>query len=94
MTPKRKTQAQREAQQKAALRQRIGDIMTGATGQDPEDECAFITLGDYHRIVRSIQIRFEPQVENLKYITAIHNAYKYETMYELTDFLFGLGIRA
>lgn len=58
MKTKRKTKAQREAAQKAALRQRVRDIATGAAGYEFDSDDEFATADFLSRFVAALQITF------------------------------------
>lgn len=92
MRQKRKTKAQREVEQKAALSRRINDVYTGATGRIwSEDE--FATAIDLSKIIPALQILLGDQMEH-KYFWRNDHIDKFDTPETATDFLFGSGFRA
>lgn len=94
---KRKTKEQRYQEAKAALRQRVLDIMAGAcSGDDPADPEYFVCVICLPAIVRGVELRLLPEdyKEKSAYLTASTNADQYETAEKLTNFLFEHGIRA
>lgn len=92
-TTKRLTKAEREAAQKAALRQRIGDIVAGACGQEKDTEGEIVFLCEYPNVLRAVKARLELPADR-EHLTSAHNADAYETVEKLTEFLFRNGVRA
>lgn len=94
---KRKTKAEREEEQRAALRLRLGDMMAGAQGEDPdsEDFCTLF-LANYPCVLEAVKIRLmTPEFwDTNTYLTAAYSADEFETVEKLTDFLYRNGVRA
>lgn len=94
---KAKMKEQRDQEAKAALYQRVCDIMAGACeGDDPEVTDYGVGAQVLPALVRAIRLRLLPAdyEENQKHLTSIFNADDYENAVKLTDFLFRNGIRA
>lgn len=80
-----------------ALHLRVLDIMGGACqGDDPEDDCYFVTASAIPSIVRGVIVRLLPKdyEETKAYLTAAYSMDAYDTATSLTDFLYANGIRA
>ncbi len=95
---KRKTKAQREAEARAALRQRVEDIMEGAGGAVEYDEHdnpeGWNTADVVTPIARAIRCRLELTEVQDACLREIWAASHFETSKSLTDWLFGMGVRA
>ena len=94
MTTKRKTKAQKEAEEKAALKQRLTDIYSGALGQkwDDDDE-GFIA--DAELLCRVVQACRDVFVnDHNKQLFEVHNLDEYATVENLTGFYYAYGLRA
>jgi len=89
---KRKTKAQREAEQKAALRQRVADIATGAAGYELDADSEFSTAEVLSRLMPALQIQFS--MEGRDYLWALSNLGNYNDIDSTTDFLYEHGVRA
>ena len=89
MATKRTTQQQ----QKAALRLRIADIMTAASGSDADEEEFFLTIADLPRVLNALNIRF-PDMREKDHLMKTWNLDQYETVDLAVDFLWRNGIRA
>lgn len=97
---KKKTQKQiREEQQQAALRQRLIDMASGAGVDDPE--CADYWAHDVHsleRLIRSVDRAFREQVVAKGCSDTVLTKYfqlpRYESLDELQEWLWGMGVRA
>lgn len=86
---KRITKSQREAAAKAALRQRVFDIYSGAQGAKWDEEC-FATAEVLSRVIPVLEKVFDTeewvfQAWNLGYFNGVDSA---------TEFLFRNGVRA
>ena len=93
MTTKRKTKVQKEAEEKAALKQRLTDIYSGALGDKWDDDGLLIAYGELLcKVVMACRSIFE--TEDNKYLFEIHNLDKYETAGQLTEFYYRNGVRA
>ncbi len=89
---KRKTKQQQEDEARAALLQRVTDIVTTAAwGVIDEGEAVF--LADYPRLLSAVKTLLIPDGAET-YLTSPSNAEKYADPETLTDFLFKGGIRA
>lgn len=93
MTTKRKTKAQREAEQKAALYRRVRDVYCGAKGQlwDGDD---FATAANLSNIIPALRDLFSSQQSELIYPWAPHCLSHYDTAESAAEFLFAQGYRA
>ena len=92
MTTKRKTKAQKEAEEKAALRQRLTDIYSGALGYKWDDCCYEISgkmLMDVIRVCRDV-FGYDDNV----WLFEVHNLDKYDTVEQLAEFYYKNGVRA
>jgi len=89
---KRKTKAQRQEEQKAALRRRVEDILvTAHWGTFDDGESLF--LEDVPRAVFAVKTLLLPgDAEDM--LTGIHNVDEYANPVSLTDFLWRNGVRA
>lgn len=92
MATKRKTKAQREADQKAALLRRITDIYSGALGQ-AWDEDEFASADLLSRVVPALQQMFGAQIER-EFPWMARSLGRFDNPESAAAFLFGLGIRA
>ena len=98
---KRKTKAQREAEQWGALRQRVSDVVTGACGRelDVDDEGEALespSPEELERIVPALERLFgvnEEAKRNL-YLFKVHNLGHYRDVDAITNHLFEAGVRA
>lgn len=88
----RKTKAQRAAEQRAALLQRITDIYSGAQGQCWGDDFVAGT-DELSRIMPALEDVFGEQVDH-SYLWLLSNLNHYNSPQDATDFLFAAGIRA
>ena len=92
MTTKSKTVAQIEAEEKAALKQRLTDIYSGAVGVKWEDCCYEVSgkmLMDVIRVCRAV-FGHDDNV----WLFEVHNLDKYDTVEQLTEFFYKNGVRA
>lgn len=89
---KRKTKTEKEAEAKAALRQRIADIYAGACGESVENESFFLTLEAGSRAITALKIIFGE--ENREYMWESHCLDRFETVDSATEFLFTNGVEA
>lgn len=94
---KRKTKEQREAEQYAALRQRVEDVCAGATYGECYlmDDYTF-SATELSRIVIACQRAFicEEDGNRNDYLFKPHNLDEYESVDSITEFLFNHKVRA
>lgn len=92
---KRKTKAQREEEQRAALFRRIADIYCGVIGESQhnldEDDIVWLDVDGYAKVHRAISEAFGWKREHLR---GPHCAENFKTARTLTDWLFDNGYRA
>lgn len=95
---KRKTREQRRQEQYEALRRRVCDIMTGATGTEVDDDGFSLILPDLWRVVTAVSnqlLKVDGEIpDGRKYLTNHACLEYFETVDKLTDHLFDAGIRA
>lgn len=95
MATKRKTKAQREAEQKAALLQRITDVYSGAVGDAWDSEAGnFADAAVLSSVMPAMRKIFGEQNTENEWMWSLHNLDHYEHPESATDFLFRAGIRA
>ena len=92
MTTKRKTKAQKEAEEKAALRQRLTDIYSGAYGYPWVDGESYIRSGPLSRIIPACVGLLNDDHDIYQMVD--HNISEYESVEKLTEFYYRLGVRA
>lgn len=92
MKTKRKTKAQREAEQKAALRQRVADIAIGAAGYNFDDESEFATAEFLERFVPALRVCFG--TDGNDYLWSAHCLGKWNDIDSSTQALWENGVRA
>ena len=93
MTTKRKTKAQKESEEKAALAQRLNDIYSGALGYKWDDDELLIADGELlSKVVMACRAIFK--TEDNEYLFEIHNLDEYNTVEKLTEFYYRNGVRA
>ena len=90
---KRKTKAQREEEQRAALFRRIADIYLCATGevQNEDGDNCYLTVDQFVDVHRAIECAFGWQ---RPWMAKAHNADEFKNAASLTDWLFNCGYRA
>ncbi len=95
MTTKRKTKAQREASQRAALLQRVHDVYSGALGNQwySEGNGDFATAEILSSVINALQQIFGKQSE-YDYFWNIHHLGYFDNPEKAADFLFDAGFRA
>lgn len=91
--PKRKTKAQREGEQKAALLRRVTDVYSGALGA-PWTNDEFATAEQLANVIPALRGIFGEQVPDREYMWAAHCIRYFDTAASATEHLFGQGIRA
>lgn len=93
MTTKRKTKAQREAEQKAALYQRVHDVYCGAMGQawDADD---FATAEIMASVVPALRSIFKDQDASADYLWDGYCLKYFDNPKTAATHLFEAGIRA
>lgn len=89
---KRKTRSQREAEQRAALRQRITDVYSGALGTE-WDEDQFATAEILSNVIPVLKEIFGDQVSGQEYLWAPHCLRYFDTAQSATDHLFSHGVK-
>jgi len=89
---KRKTKAQRETEQKAALRQRVADIATGAAGYEFDCQGEFSTAEMLSRFIPALKVQFDE--EGRSHLWNAGNLNNYENIDSTADFLWEYGVRA
>lgn len=90
---KRKTKEQREAEQRAALLQRITDVYSGAVGQVwAVDDWANAEI--LSTVIPALQGMFGKQVNGTDYAFQNHCLKYFDTPQSACDHLFDLGFRA
>lgn len=95
MSTKRKTKAQREVEQKAALLQRITDVYSGAVGDAWDSEAGnFADAEVLARVMPALSKIFGPQNDENEWMWSLHNLGNYEQPEDACEFLFRAGIRA
>lgn len=95
MSTKRKTKAQREAEQKAALYQRIHDVYSGAVGAqwDSRDGGDFADAETLTNVMWALRCIFADQSEH-EFYWDIHHIKYFDNPEKAADFLFDAGFRA
>jgi hypothetical protein len=96
---KRKNKEQREAEAKAALRQRIADIAVGASGSEFDNGDEFATADFLSRFVPALRVQFGLDAEGKErgdrnYFWFPSNLGRYDNIDTTTDFFFEHGVRA
>lgn len=93
MSTKRKTKAQREAEQKAELYRRVHDVYCGAKGQlwDGDD---FATAQHLSLVVPALRDLFAAQHAEMIYPWQPHCLSHFDTADTATEFLYAQGYRA
>jgi hypothetical protein len=96
---KRKTKEQREAEAKAALRQRVADIATGANGGLFDNDDEFATAGFLSRFIPALRAQFGidsegKAIDRWLFLWDLHNLHYYDNVDTTTDFLFEHDVRA
>jgi len=98
---KPRTKEQREADARAALRQRIEDIAVGAAGYDFKAEGQFATAEFLSRFIPALQIQFgwvknegEKNQSSNHWLWSHINLAHYDDIDSTTDFLFEHEVRA
>lgn len=95
---KRKTKADREAEQLAALRQRVEDIMAGAGVHPDYDEYdepqSFVMAEEVPRIAQALRVRLKLTEIQDSMVRTISNADEFDTSKRLTAWLYDMGVRA
>lgn len=98
MKRKRKTKAEREAEQMAALQKRVEDIMAGA-GVEAEydafgEPCSFTMAENVPEIARALRARFDLTEHQEEALGRLHNADEFDNSKRLTEWLYDMGVRA
>lgn len=89
----KKSKQQREQEARDALRQRIADILIGATGgEDVYDESFWLTLDGAQRAIPALRSVFGNEQND--YLWLPHCLSYFETLDSTTKHLWGAGIRA
>ena len=93
MTSKRKTKAQKEVETKAALKQRLTDIYSGALGCEWADDAGFIVDAELLcRVVKACEEIFG-SYDNA-WLFWISSLGEYDSVDKLTEFYYRNGVRA
>ena len=93
MKTKTRTKQQREDEAKAALRQRVADIIRGATGgEDPEAEDFWLTLEAASRAIPALKAVFG--TDDLDYLWRPHCLNYFESLDSTVKHLWTSGVRA
>lgn len=93
MKTKTATKQQREDEAKAALRQRVADIIRGATGgEDPEDEGFWLTLEAASRAIPALKAVFGTEEQD--YLWRPHCLNYFETLDSTVKHLWASRVRA
>lgn len=93
MKTKAKTKQQREDEARAALRQRVADIICGATGgEDPEAEDFWLTLEAASRAIPALKAAFG--TDELDYRWQPRCLSYFESLDSTVKYLWTSGIRA
>ncbi len=96
---RRKTKAQREQEERAALRQRVDDLFAGATGEYWDEECE-PWPEDFMSFVRALHLAFfvRPDEDSgehgNEYLWGLFNLEKYRNPEAAADFLYEHDVRA
>ena len=88
---KRKTKPQHEAEQKAALLQRVRDIYSGAAGMEWDSDESWPGANELSRIVPAVRGLFV--TDDYEFLVAPSNLGEYDTPEKLAEFLFRYGVR-
>lgn len=88
---KRQTKSEKDAAAFAVLRQRVRDIVAGATGDDPSGDDFYLTLEAASRAIPALRKTFGE--EGRDYMWQAHCLDRFETVDSITDFLFRNGVR-
>lgn len=98
---KRQTKAQKEAAEKAALRQRVDDLWLATVGDHWENEESgepwpeqFIDFCEALKLAFCIREREDEDVEGNEYLWASWNLRRFHNPESATDQLFDHGVRA
>ena len=96
---KRKTKEQRDAAAKAALRQRIADIATGAAGAEFDHDDEWANADMLSRFVPALRVQFGLDAEGNERTDRAHlwflsNLHYFDDVDSVTDFFFEHGVRA
>lgn len=89
---KRKSKAEKDAEEKAKLRQRIRDFVAGACGDSPDDDDFFLSLESASRLIPALRKTFGD--DGNSYLWEAHCLDRYETVDSITELLFRNGVRA
>lgn len=93
MKTKTRTKQQQEDEAKAALRQRVADIIRGATGgEDPEAEDFWLTLDSASRAIPALKAVFG--TDKSDYLWRPHSLNRFESLDSTVKHLWTSGIRA
>jgi hypothetical protein len=99
--PKPRTKEQREADARAALRQRVADIAVGAAGYDFKADGEFAAAEFLSRFIPALQVQFgvknegnEKNRSSNDYLWKPYNFAHFNDIDSTTDFLFAHQVRA
>lgn len=93
MTTKRRTKAQKEEAQKAALLQRVMDIYAGANGC-PIDSEEPVFPSTVHKVMSIVNTLWVEDNKDREYLVKHWNVDEYETPQKCMELLFSYGVRA
>ena len=88
-----KDKMRNEIEQKAALRQRLADIISGATGLDCDRDDWIPTLTEAALFIPAIAERIAG-VQDKKHLTSLRSLDQYDGLDSITEFFWRNGIRA
>ena len=102
---KRKTKAEREAEQRAALFVRVRDVYSGACGEEWLEELdgeqqQWLSMESAGRAIRALRLMFQGDKPEDRdeceraWLFKTHNLAKFESATSATDWLFEHGVRA
>jgi hypothetical protein len=94
MSMKRKTKSQREAEQKAALLQRITDVYSGALGDLWDDENNWASAEQLSKVIPALQKMFGSQREDNGWCWNMRCIEYFDTPTSACDHLYENGFRA
>lgn len=84
----------REDKQRAELRQRIADIVSGACGRDMDTDDEWVSVEELPNIIGALRERFSDLDECRTYMTSSHCLGDYATVASLVEFFWVSGVRA
>lgn len=94
---KRKTKEQHETEARAALRQRVQDIATGAAGFQFDADGEFATAEFLSRFIPALKVQFgteEKAIPSNSHCWLLSNLHYFDNVDTATAFLYESGVRA